>query len=423
MKILIRQAIVVDPNSKHHLSKKDLFIDKGEIVKISKNIKPKGKFQTVEEKNLKVSPGWVEMNANFCDPGFEHNEDLQTGTQAAASGGYTDVCILPNTNPIISSKSQVEYINHFSKNNIINLHPLGALTEDTKNENPTEIYDMAKAGAIAFTNGMRSIKNGFVLNRALHYVLPFKGLICAIPDEGSFSNCVLINEGKISLSNGFKGIPHIAEEMAIDQFLKLLAYSKSRLHLMQLSCSSSVAQIKAAKKSGLHISAAVSPYALFLQDKVLENFDSNYKISPPLRTKKDSNALLKGLVEGTIDVISCLHQPLNEDQKKVEFEFAKPGMIGLQTCYSLIKTYAHQKISDALFVEKLAINPRKILNLPEATLHEGQQASITLFNDTTWLYTKKNNQSKSYNSPFIQQKLKGKIVGIINKGKLFLNQI
>lgn len=421
MKILIKQAKIIDSNSPFHLQKRDILIERGIISSIRKSIPAKSTYKVVKAKNLKASPGWVDMHANFCDPGYEYREDLISGADAAAAGGFSDVAVLPNNNPILQSKSQVEYVINKTANHICNVHPLGALTADLKGDAPTEIYDMQQAGAIAFTDGEMPIKNLGILNRSLQYVKPFNGLVMSMPIDASLPGVNGVNEGKVSIKLGVKGLPSIAEEIAVMRDLKALEYTQSRLHIIQVSTKASVDHIRKCKKQGLQVTAAVSPYHLIYTDEQLDGFNSNFKLSPPLRGSNDTKALIKAVKDGTIDVISCLHIPQNIDDVKIEFEHVATGINGLQTTFALLKTHLANELTDEIIIQKLSHQPRKILNLPDIIIEQKNAACITLFNDEEWEFNDANNKSKSSNSPFLNTSLRGKVIGLINNNQLFLN--
>lgn len=421
MKIIIQQATIVDANSKHHLKKRDILIDGGVIKKITIKISSVKNHKIVSAKNLMISPGWVETAVDFCDPGYEHKEDLTSGANAAAAGGFTNVLVLPSTQPVLQKKGDIEYVLNKTKQHIVNVLPAGALTENLNTNNPTEIYDMRNAGAAAFTNSVEQSLSTENLIRSLNYVKPFNGVVMVNATAKSNTYAAGVNEGIISLKLGLKGQPSVVEEINLIKYLKALQYTNSKLHLMQLSTKASLTHLKKAKKDGLKITVAVSPYHLIFTEEELRDFETGFKLTPPLRTKNDCKALIKALKDGTIDMISCLHLPQDDNLKKVEFENAACGINGLQTVYALLKTYLNEILTDELLVEKLATQPRKLLCLPNATIEEGNKASITMFNDDDWTFTLTNNQSKSNNSPFIGKTFKGRVIGIVNNNQLYLN--
>jgi len=422
MKLIIQQATIIDANSKHHLKKRDILINGGIIQKISTKIAPPKNVKLLAAKNLKISPGWVETAADFCDPGYEYKEDLISGANAAAAGGFTHVVVLPSTKPVLQTKSDVEYVLSKTQHHIVSVLPSVALTENLSSNKPTEVYDMYNAGAVAFTNGVEQTLSIENLIRSLSYVKPFNGIVFVSPTGLNETYSPGLNEGLTSLMLGLKGQPDIVEEINIIKYLKGLQYTGSKLHLMQISSKNTIEHLKKAKKNNLKITAAVSPYHLIFTEKELDNFETSFKLSPPLRTESDTKALVKALVDGTIDMVSCLHQPQDEDFKKIEFENAACGINGLQTVYPLLKTYVKDSLSDELLVDKLAAQPRKILSLPNAVIEEDNSASITMFNNDEWTFSLANNQSKSNNSPFLGKTFKGCVIGIINNNQLYLNK-
>jgi dihydroorotase len=420
MNLLLRAARIVAPQSPHHLQKKDLLIQKGVITKIGKNIAVAKGTKVVESKNLCVSPGWVDMAAFLGDPGFEHKEDLQSGAKAAAAGGFTTVCCLPNTKPALHSKSEIEYILKKSAGLIVNIYPIGALTVDCKGKDIAEMHDMNHSGAIAFSDGAGTHVSAGMMLRSLLYVKPFKGLIISFPDEASLSAGGLMNESATSSQLGMKGIPNIAEEIAVQRDIQLCEYTESKLHFAFVSTPESVAQIKKAKSAGLKISCAVAPYSLSLVDDALEDFDSNLKVFPPLRTAKDRDALIKALKDGTIDAVSSLHLPHDTEAKDLEFDLAEFGMMGLETAFAIANSALADKMELDAIVEKFSGNPRKILGIKIPDIKEGINADLTIFdNEAKWQFRK--SYSKSANSPFFGKEFTGMPLGIVNKGQVFLN--
>ena len=418
MIVLIRAANVVDPNSKHHNKIVDILIEKGIIQEIGKNLKaPKG-ADVVEEKRLHVSPGLFDLHANFRDPGFEWKEDMQTGMLAAAKGGFTGVLSMPSTFPATDTKSQVEYIQKMSNGNVVNVHPAGSITKNLKGQELTEMFDMSRSGALAFTDDKNSIQHAGIMKLALLYTKNFGGIIMNQANDKSISADGHMNEGVTSTILGLKGIPSLAEELMISRDIKLAEFTEGRLHFSCVSTAKSVELIRAAKKQGLNITADVAIHNLVLDETSCEGFDTRYKVNPSLRTQKDIKALLKGLKDGTIDAICTDHTPQDIEHKKVEFDNAEFGMIGLQTAFSLA-CLLEQEIGLEGIVEKMAINPRKLLGLETPEINIEKVANLFLFNPTTeWTLEETDIVSKSKNTPFIGKTLKGKILGVVNNGIL-----
>jgi len=415
--LIIKSAKIIDPQSKHHNKVRDILIEKGFIVKIASNITSSNHKKFIA-KNLHISPGWFDMHTNFRDPGFEYKEDIESGCKAATKGGFTAVLLMPQTKPVIDNSAQVQYVKNKTKDKIIDVFQSGSISNAMQGKDLVEMHDMKNAGVIAFTDDKKSIQKNEVLKLALLYSKDFDGLIMNFPNDAGVALNGQINEGKISASLGLKGIPNIAEEMMIDRDISLCNYTEGNLHLSYISTSGSVTKIKKAKKKGLNISADVALHNLFLTDEQITHFDSRFKVMPPLRSKKDCNALIKGLKDGTIDVICTDHSPENEENKKKEFDRAAFGIIGLETAFGLIMKHLGKHLSLEEIIEKISMNPRKILSLPPVIIENGSFANLTLFDPLIdWKFSKSDICSKSENTPFIGEHLHGKALGIYNKGK------
>jgi dihydroorotase len=422
MNILIKQARIIDPGSAHNGKTVDVLIENGIITTIRSKITTDKNVKTIEADNLHLSAGWMDMQVNFCDPGFEHKEDLETGIRVAAAGGFTAVAVSSATNPPIHSKAQVQYIKKNTKDEIVDVYPVGATTHDREGKELSEMYDMQQAGAIAFSDDKNTITNAGILMRALLYSKNFDALVMAHCDDKSISQDGQMNEGITSTKLGLKGIPALAEELMISRNVFLAEYTDAPLHIMNVSTLGSVELIREAKARGLKITASVNAYNISIDDAVLNGFDSNYKLNPPLRTKADIEALRKGLSDGTIDAITSDHRPQDIESKDVEFDHASNGMIGLESAFGLINTNKG-KLKLETIITALAVNPRKVLKLKPVNIREGEIANITLFDpDKEWVFEKKHIQSKSSNTPFIGTTFKGKVIGIINKKQLSLNK-
>ena len=417
MNILIKSARVIDPRGKYHNKIRDILIENRIIKKIAAKIK-KTKAITYTANNLHISIGWMDLHANFRDPGFEYKEDIISGCKAAAKGGFTGVLLMPENNPITDNNAQVEYIQNKGKDNIVSVHAAGSITKAMQGNQMVEMYDMKKAGALAFTDDKKALQNNEVIKHALLYAKDFDGLIMNFANDNSIANRGQIHEGEISTALGLKGIPAMAEEIMIDRDISLCKYTESKLHLSYISTKNSVSKIKKAKKEGSKISADVALHNLILTDEEITHFDTRYKVMPPLRSKKDCTALIKGLKDGTIDVICTDHSPEDEENKKTEFDNAAFGIIGLETAFGLIGKHLSKHLSLAEIIKKIAINPRRLLQLKSGNIEEGNTANLTLFNpDLEWEFQKTDIESKSVNTPFVGEKLKGKALAICNKGK------
>jgi len=415
MNLLLRSVTVVDPNSSFNQKQTDIFIANGIISSFGKKIKTEGKFTEIDCKGLFISPGWFDMQVSFCDPGYEHKEDIESGVKAAAAGGFTGVAVLPDTQPALHSKSEIEYILNRAKGKIVDVHALGAITRKCEGKELAEIFDMHHAGAVAYSDASNPVADSGVMMRALQYVKLFDGVVFSHPDDVNVSHDGSMNEGVISTNLGLKGMPSLAEELMVVRDIYLAEYTQSRVHFSLISTARSVDLIRAAKKKGVKITCAVSSLHLMFDDSELKEFDSNFKLNPSLRTKKDITALIAGLKDGTIDVIVSAHQPQNIELKDVEFEYADFGVINLQTTFSVANTSVGNNIGLEVLIEKISINPRKILGLKIPTITNGEEANFTLFNPTEeWSLTSEKNKSKSTNTPLLNKKLKGRVIGVFN---------
>lgn len=417
MKVLIKNAILFSPDSPFHGTIQDIFIKEGIIEKIGKDLAIDAD-KTLDIPKLHISIGWVDCFANFCDPGMEYKENLESGANAAAAGGFTEVMLIPNTQPTVGDKSQVEYLIQKSKSLPITIHPIGAVTKATEGKDLNEMYDQYNAGAVAFSDGINPIQSSGVLQKALEYILPINATIIQLPDDKSIGAKGLMNEGIVSTQLGLPGKPVLSEELMIARDIEILRYTNSKIHFTGISTKKSLELIATAKKEGLQVSCSVTPYHLYFCDEDLKEYDTNLKVNPPLRTQHDRDALRKGIQSGTIDFIASHHQPQDWDHKVCEFEYAKNGMEGLESVFGVAGICGTQAED---FVNMQTKNIRKIFNLPIPILAEGEKANLTLFiPDEEYDFEEKNIFSKSKNNAFVGKKLKGRVIGIINKERLHL---
>lgn len=422
MDIIIRSARVIHPGSKHHNKVVDILISNGKVKKIAAKITDAPKAKEVRSKNLHVSLGWVDMNVNFYDPGYEQKETVESGCRAAAAGGFTHVCVMPVTAPVTQTKAQIDYLLNKSFDNIVSVHPVGALTHDLAGHDLADMYDMYTSGAVAFSDGLRPSPSAGMIERALLYVRAFDGLIMVHSEDKSISKNGVMNEGIVSTRLGLPGAPALAEEIAVSRDLYLLDYTQSKLHLLDVSVRGSVALIRAAKKKKLKLSASVNAYSVLLDESTVGQYDTNYKLNPHLRGKDDISALIKGIEDGTIDTITSQHNPQDEECKRLEFDKADYGMIGLETSYAVSNTALAGKVDATKMAELFSLNAREILGLPVSGIAEGEDADLTLFDpDIKWTFTEKDIRSRSKNTPFIGVEFTGKAIGIVHKDKISLS--
>ena len=422
MNILIKSAHIIDSKSPHNGKVMDILIENGIISSIKPKITPEKNIKVIEAENLHISSGWVDMQVNFCDPGFEHKEDLESGLRSAAAGGFTGVAIVSSTNPTIHSKAEVLYIKNKTADSIIDVYPIGTLSHKQEGQDISEMYDMQQAGAVAFSDDKKPVENAGLLMRALLYAQNFGGLIITHCDERSISQDGKMNEGITSTQLGLKGIPALAEELMVNRNIFLAEYTNAPIHISNISTQKSAELIRLAKAKGLKVTASINAYNIALDDSVLVGFDSNYKLNPPLRTQTDIEALKKGLSDGTIDAISCDHRPQDVESKDLEFDHSSNGMIGLETAFGLINTN-RGKIKLETIIDAITTHPRNILKLEPTKIGEGEKANISLFNpESEWVFEKKHIRSKSVNTPLIGVQLKGRVIGIINNKQVYINK-
>ncbi len=419
--LLIKGGTIIDKNSKHHGKKVDMLIRKGQIEAIKSKITD-NKTKTLDASGAYVSLGWIDVGTKIGDPGFEHREDIDSISKVAAAGGFTGIIPLPNTAPEIHSKSEVLYLKNNAKGSLVDIFPAGAISQHCAGKDITEMIDMHHAGAVTFTDGSHSVQDSGLMLRALMYVKAFNGIVMNMPFDESTSNGGQIHEGRMSTSMGMKGIPSLSEELMVHRDIYLSEYADSKLHLFNLSSGGTMQAIKEAKAKKIKVSASVPLLNLIYDTTVLEDFDPNYKVLPPLREKKDITALRKALKEDVIDLITSNHTPLESELKNLEFPNADFGIINLQTFYPLLNTHLGKTLSNIKLAEKLAVNPRKLFNLPTTKIEKNESANLTIFHPkATWTFTEKENLSKSKNSPFFGTEFKGKILATVNNGKLHLN--
>lgn len=388
-------------------------VEDGKLAQLG-SISEAADAQVVDMPGLCVSPGWVDLFANFCDPGQEYKETLETGTAAAAAGGYTQVMVLPNTQPALHAKTQVEYVVQKSRGLPVQVLPIGAISKNCEGKDLAEMYDMHASGAVAFSDGTHPVQSSQVLLKALQYVKAFDGVVIQVPDDTSLTKTGLVHEGIVSTQLGLPGKPAIGEQLMVARDLELLRYTGSRLHFTGVSTASSLDLIKKAKAEGLPVTCSVTPYHLHFTDDSLRQYDTNLKVNPPLRLQADVDALRQGVLDGTVDCIASHHQPHEYDSKACEFEYAKYGMEGLESCFGAIKA-ALPTIAPDTIVRLFSLNAADIFGLEIPVIAEGQPAALSLYlPDAEWVFAKTDIRSANSNNAFIGKKLTGRPAGIVN---------
>lgn len=425
LNVLLKNVTVLDSESTYANKVVDIFIEDGVISKIGNVILEElnGKsIQILEVINAYVSVGWLDMRTSLCDPGFEHKETLKTGSNAAMSGGFTGIVCMPDTQPIIQNKDTIAYIKSFSKNSLVDIFPMAAATHNMTGNGLSEMLELHHAGAVAFIDGNLPIENPKILIMALQYLQLVDGMLVQNPEDKNLTQYGQMNEGQNSTYLGLKGIPNLAEELIISRDLDILKYTGGKIHFSKISTKLSVGLIRNAKLNGLNVSCDVAVPNLIFDDSFLKDFNSNFKLKPPLRTKEDIASLWEGLKDGTIDVIVTDHCPQDEESKNMEFDMAEFGSVGLETAFPALLSAMPVDMRIEFLVNKFSKAPRQLLKLPQPTIEEGQTANISVFStDMCWNYNQTSIHSKSKNSPFINKNLVGRAIAVINNNKIFIN--
>lgn len=421
MKYLIKDCKIVDKRSKLNGKRVDILVEKGKIAKIGKNLKD-DKSNVIKGKNLHVSIGWMDIGTHLGEPGYEHRETFESLAEAALAGGYTDLVTMPESIPAIQSKAQIKNLILSGRSMGVDIHPLGALSNDLNGDNITEFVDMHHGGAVGFTDGLKPIAKGGLILRALQYVKSFDGIILHHPTDESISNGDLIHEGAISTSMGMKGSPSLAEELTVYRDIQLNTYAESKLCLHLISTAESISIIKNQKKKDKNLTAGVSYLSLIKTHEDLTDFDSNLKVKPILRGTKDRKALQKGLTDGTIDYISSNHVPLEIEKKHLEYPYVSHGAIGLETTFAALNSHVLQSVDLITIIEKITTRPRSIFNIASPSIAVGELAKLTIFDPTyEWKYEEQSIKSTSSNSPFIGATFTGKVIATLNGSKVYIS--
>ncbi|MEC4051676.1 dihydroorotase [Myroides odoratimimus] len=412
MNIILKAAKVIDPTSPFHNQTVDIQVENGLITKIANQIE-NDQFEQVKYENLHVSQGWFDSSVCLGEPGFEERENIVHGLEVAAKSGFTQIAVEPNTYPITDSQSIVSFIKQKAFGQTTEVFPIGALTVKSEGTDLAELFDMKNAGAIAFGDYKKPIQNANVLKIALQYVQDFDGLIIAFSQDNSIKGKGVANEGVESTKLGLKGIPTLAEELQIARNLFLLEYTGGKVHFPTISTAKSVELIKEAKQKGLNVTCSTAVHLLTMTDEKLADFDTRFKVYPPLRDEATRQALINGVLDGTIDCITSEHNPLDIEHKKLEFNSASNGTIGLESAFAALNTVLPLEV----IVDKLT-SARTIFKIDTPSIKEGNKVNITLFNPSKeYSFTKENILSKSKNSAFLNHPTNGEVYGVVNGDK------
>lgn len=415
--VVLKQATILDKSSSFHNQKVDIKIENGIIVGINSNIETNVNDVVVAVNGLHVSKGWMDSSVSFGEPGYEDRETIANGLDVAAKSGFTTVALQPNAAPIIDNQALVKFVLNKASNYAVSLYPIGALTKESEGTDLAELFDMKNAGAIAFGDYQKSMSNANLFKIALQYVQDFDGLVIGFSQDSNIKGKGIVNEGIVSTKLGLKGIPTLAEELQVARNLFLLEYTGGKLHIPTISTQKSIELIKEAKAKGLQVTCSVAVHNLVLNDEVLTDFDSRYKVLPPLRDEATRLALIEAVKNGVIDCITSDHNPIDIEHKKLEFDLAKDGTIGLESAFGALQTVLPTEV----IVEKLTA-AKSIFNVNNPNIEIGNQADLSLFTtNDDWTFTKENILSKSKNSAFLGQNMKGKAIGIMNNGQLIIN--
>ncbi|MGV9003791.1 dihydroorotase [Flavobacterium sp.] len=416
MNVIIRNAKVIDAKSPFHHQIVSLKINNGILEEIGKSIDKNDDYTEIDIENLHVSQGWFDSSVSLGEPGFEDRETIIHGLEVAAKSGFTGIALQPNTFPALDNQSQINFVKQKAANSVTDLFPIGALTKSSEGTDLAELFDMKNAGAIAFGDYNKNIGNANLLKIGLQYVQDFDGLVIAFCQNANIKGNGVVNEGISSTRLGLKGIPNLAEELEVARNLFLLEYTGGKLHLPTISTAKSVALIKDAKAKGLNVTCSVAVHHLMMTDEKLEGFDTRYKVAPPLRTIEDQKALIAGILDNTIDCITSDHNPIDIEHKKMEFDLAKNGTIGLESAFGALLSILPVDV----LIEKLT-SARALFQLENPTIEKGTTANLTFFTTRNeWIFSKENILSKSKNSAFLGEKMKGQVIGVYNNKKIVL---
>jgi dihydroorotase len=426
MHLHLKNGHLLDPVSGRD-EEMDIRIVDGRIEEMGPSLPDREGAETVLLKGKIVAPGFIDMHVHLREPGYEHKETILSGCTAAAAGGFTAVCCMPNTSPAIDDESVVRFIQNKARvalNGLVDVHPIAAVTQRRAGERLAPLAELSAAGAVAFTDDGDPVHDAEIMRRALEYAAMFNRPIIQHAQETSMTRGAVMNEGMTSTELGLVGMPSIAEEVMVARDINLVDYTGSQYHVAHISVAGTVDLVRASKARGLNVTCEVTPHHFTLTDDKVRSFDTNTKMNPPLRTRADVEAMKEGLRTGVIDVIATDHAPHSFDEKQVEYQAAPFGIVGLETALGLCLTELFKTgvLTLHQLVEKLSTNPRRILHLPQIVLAAGQPANITIFDPLAeWVVDHTTFRSKSKNTPFSGRRLYGRPFAVINNGQVFFS--
>lgn len=420
--ILITNGRVIDPANKID-SIMNVFVENGRITSVG-NKKPNAD-KVIDAKGMYVTPGLVDMHVHLREPGNEDEETIASGSAAAISGGFTSLAAMPNTEPSVDNEASAEFVYLQAKRTgKANIYPIGAITKGRKGIELSEMGQLVRGGAVGFSDDGDPVQNANIMLRGLTYSKMFGKTVIAHCEDKTLSGNGVMNSGHTAMTLGLSGMPGISEEITVHRDITLAKVANAKLHIAHISTAGSVELVRTARKKGINVTCEATPHHLTLTDECLKSFDTTFKMNPPLRTKSDMEALREGLKDGTIDVIASDHAPHSSEKKDMEFNAAPFGIIGIETILPIVITELVNKgiITISQAVEKLTVNPARILGIPKGTLSPGADADITIIDPSCqWVIDPGKFKSKSRNCPFAGWKVTGRAIKVIVGGKVFEN--
>ncbi|MFQ6615797.1 MAG: dihydroorotase [Fidelibacterota bacterium] len=416
---LIRNAVILDPVSGTEFPG-EIRLKNGRIVEVGEKVQTDG-ARELDMGGKIVTHGFCDIHAHFREPGREDKETLETGARAALAGGFTTVCVMPNTNPPLDRPESIRFVVEKSQDLPVRIHPIGAITVGLKGTELTEMGAMVREGAVAFSDDGVPVMDGGVMKRALEYARPLGVPLINHSEDLALKGDGQMNEGEWSTRLGMAGISDVSESVMVARDVQLAEYTGGRLHVPHLSSRKTLTWIEHARAVGAHVTAEVTPHHLTFNHSALESFNTDLKVAPPVRSEKDRQALIKALKEGTIDCIATDHAPHTVEEKESPFDWAPWGMIGLETAFGAAwKVLSAESVPLAELIRFLTVKPRTVMGFEPNLFQEGIRAELTVLDpDVEWSFSRDDIYSKSRNTPFVGETLKGRILTVISRGKLF----